>query len=95
MCKLTGTAGFRTARHEILHTLYESNIRYRVQEIPQMDPAASYISVTHLWTSFLPSVPLLSWSIFPLVFPAKILFASSVLLLSSGQSANAPDAPQP
>lgn len=59
MCKLTGTAGRRKARHDILHILYESNIRYRVHEIPQMDPTASYISVTHLSASFLPIVPLL------------------------------------
>ena len=60
MCKLTGTAGCRTARHDILHTFYESNIRYRAQEIPQMDPTASYSSVTHHSTSFLPIVPLLT-----------------------------------
>jgi len=52
MSILNGTAGCRTARHDILHILYESNIRYRVQEIPQIDPTASYISVTHLSTSF-------------------------------------------
>lgn len=68
LCKLSGTAGSRTAQQYILHILYESDIRYHVQEIPQMVPVASCISVTHLSTSFLPKIPLLSWSIFPLVF---------------------------